>query len=54
MAVRISHPMSTVRMAGGIYVIEDGQVSEHRSHEDRSALGGTYATWLGMQVSAFQ
>ena len=34
MAVLIPHRFSTVRMADHIYVIEDGRVSEHGSHDE--------------------
>ena len=41
-----------VRMADRIYVIEDGRVPEHGTHEELLACGETYATWFGMQASA--
>ena len=54
MAVLISHRFSTVRMADRIYVIEDGRVSEHGTHDELIARGETYATWFGMQASAYR
>ena len=43
-----------VRMADRTYVIEDGRVSEHGTHEELLACGETYATWFSMQASAYR
>ena len=41
-------------MADPIYVIEDSRVPEHGTHEELLACGETYATWFGMQASAYR
>ncbi len=39
----IAHRLSTVRSAGRIMVIEDGQITESGTHEELVTLGGRYA-----------
>jgi len=53
MAVLISHRFSTVRMADHIYVVGDGKVIEHGSHEELMDLGGHYARLFEMQASSY-
>jgi ATP-binding cassette subfamily B protein len=54
MAVLISHRFSTVRMADHIYVIEDGRISEHGTHSDLLARGGTYARLFTLQAESYR
>ncbi|MGH1561889.1 ABC transporter ATP-binding protein [Mumia sp. DW29H23] len=52
-ALFISHRFSTVRQADRIYVLEDGRVIEHGSHDELMALGGHYAELFRLQAEAY-
>lgn len=54
MAVLISHRFSTVRMADHIYVLTDGEISEHGTHHDLLARGGTYARLFTLQAESYR
>lgn len=54
MAVLISHRFSTVRMADHIYVLEGGEISEHGTHSDLLARGGTYARLFTLQAESYR
>jgi ATP-binding cassette subfamily B protein len=49
----ISHRFSTVRQADLIVVLEDGQVTEHGSHEALLAADGRYAHLFRLQADRF-
>ncbi len=42
--VLISHRFSTVRMASRIFVLDEGRIVEHGSHEALLERGGVYAS----------
>jgi ATP-binding cassette subfamily B protein len=52
-AVFISHRFSSVRSADRIYVLDDGQVVEHGSHDELMAAGGLYAELFTLQAEAY-
>ncbi|MCS6883730.1 MAG: ATP-binding cassette domain-containing protein, partial [Chloroflexaceae bacterium] len=54
MAVLISHRFSTVRMADHIYVLEDGEISEHGTHSELLVRGGTYARLFTLQAESYR
>jgi ATP-binding cassette subfamily B protein len=49
----ISHRFSSVRSADRIYVLHEGRVVEHGSHDELMELGGLYAELFGLQASAY-
>ncbi len=50
-ALIISHRFSTVRMADRIYVLSDGRVAEHGTHEELMAENGIYADMYNKQAA---
>jgi ATP-binding cassette, subfamily B, bacterial len=51
--VLISHRFSSVRSADRIYVLHEGRVVEHGSHDELMALDGLYAELFGLQARAY-
>jgi ATP-binding cassette subfamily B protein len=49
----ISHRFASVRLADHIYVLEQGHVIEHGSHDGLMDRQGTYATLFTLQASAY-
>ena len=49
----ISHRFSSVRSADRIYVLHEGRVVEHGSHDELMELGGLYAELFDLQASAY-
>jgi ATP-binding cassette subfamily B protein len=49
----ISHRYSTVRAADRIYVLRDGQIAEHGSHDELMARAGHYAELFTLQAAAY-
>jgi len=50
----ISHRFSSVREADRIYVLEDGAVVEHGTHEELMELDGRYAEMFTLQAAAYR
>ncbi len=53
-AILISHRFSTVRMADRIYVLGDGGIQEHGTHDELMQLGGVYAQLYEMQAQHYR
>jgi len=49
----ISHRLSTVRSADRIYVLHEGQVIEHGTHDELMDLDGRYAELFSLQAAAY-
>jgi ATP-binding cassette subfamily B protein len=49
----ISHRFSTVRLADRIYVLRNGQVTEHGTHDQLMAMGGWYSEMFTLQASSY-
>jgi ATP-binding cassette subfamily B protein len=49
----ISHRFSTVRTADRVYVMKDGRIVEHGSHEQLMADDGLYSELFTLQASAY-
>jgi ATP-binding cassette, subfamily B, bacterial len=49
----ISHRFATVRRARRIYVLDGGVITEHGSHDELVAAGGTYAEMYKLQAARF-
>jgi ATP-binding cassette subfamily B protein len=49
----ISHRFSTVRLADRIYVLRNGQVTEHGSHGELMATGGWYSEMFTLQAASY-
>jgi ATP-binding cassette subfamily B protein len=51
-SVVIAHRLSTVQRADVIYVVKDGTIIEHGTHDELLKAGGLYAEYFELQFSA--
>jgi ATP-binding cassette subfamily B protein len=49
----ISHRLSSVRSADRIYVLHEGEIIEHGTHDELMALAGRYAELFNLQAAAY-
>lgn len=49
-----SHRFSTVRTADRIFVLEQSKITEHGTHQELIAKGGTYANLFHIQAEAYK
>ncbi|MEU0386914.1 ABC transporter ATP-binding protein [Streptomyces chartreusis] len=52
--VLISHRLSTVRRADRIVLLDGGRITESGTHDELTALGGSYAKLFAIQAERFQ
>jgi len=53
-ALIISHRLSTIRHVDYTYVLNQGRIAEHGTHEDLVRAGGRYADLFGRQAAYFR
>src|SRR5262249_31331378 len=53
-SILISHRFSTVRHAGLLVVLDQGQIVERGTHEELVRLGGRYARLFDLQARAYR
>lgn len=51
--ILITHRLASVRQADHIYVLHNGRIEDHGSHDELLGRGGRYATLYTMQASAY-
>ncbi|MCU1677868.1 MAG: putative ABC-type multidrug transport system, ATPase and permease component [Frankiales bacterium] len=52
-AILVSHRYANLHLADRIYVLQDGRIVEHGSHDELMAQGGVYAQLYRLQADAY-